>query len=138
MGLNVTTDDELIELAVNARLDAYAPCSKFQVGAALRCQSGAVFLGCNVENMSYGLTVCAERVAAAAAIAAGKRNFAKMAMVADSAMPIVPYGAYRQFLAEFNPDLRLLLRTTSGAVEVIGLRELLPHPRRGILGDSDV
>ena len=136
--MNVRSDDELIQLAVKARLRAYAPYSKFQVGAALRCQSGAVFLGCNVENISYGLTLCAERVAASAAIAAGERDFAEMAIVADSTAPIVPCGACRQFLAEFNPNLRLLLSTVAGVVEVVGLRELLPHPRRGILGNDDV
>ena len=136
--MSVTSDYELMQLAVKARLRAYAPYSKFQVGAALRCQSGAVFLGCNVENISYGLTLCAERVAASAAIAAGERNFAEMAIVADSRAPIVPCGACRQFLAEFNPDLRLLLGTVAGVIEVVGLRELLPHPRRGILGSDDV
>ena len=131
--MSVKHNEQLVEMAAAARLRAYSPYSEFQVGAALRTGSGAIFTGCNVENISYGLTICAERVAASAAVAAGERNFTEMAIVADSIEPIVPCGACRQFLAEFNPELRLTLATASGVVEVIGLRELLPHPRRGIL-----
>src|SRR5436853_1014874 len=98
---------KLIEAAAQARACAYAPYSKFSVGAALLTRSGNVFSGCNVENISLGLTICAERAAVAAAIAGGQKDFAAIAVVTDSQEPAVPCGGCRQVLAEFNPSLKI-------------------------------
>ncbi len=92
--------------ALGARLRAHAPYSQFQVGAALLCESGEIFLGCNVENVSYSLTICAERVAAASAIAAQYSRWT--AMVIASRGGVAPCGACRQFLAEFGNELRII------------------------------
>src|SRR4249919_1833259 len=88
-----------------AREHAYAPYSQFAVGAALLSESGEVYTGCNVENVSFGLTICAERSAVTAAIQAGCRKFVGIAIVADTVTPVVPCGACRQFLAEFCPEM---------------------------------
>src|SRR6266705_5579178 len=95
----------LIRAASAVRKQAYAPYSRFAVGAAVQCKSGAVFIGSNIENISYGLTICAERIAIGSAVAAGEREFVAIAVVADTIEPIVPCGACRQFLAEFSADL---------------------------------
>src|ERR1700724_2517409 len=97
------SDRELIEAAAQARANAYVPYSKFSVGAALLTTSGKVFLGCNVENVSLGLTLCAERSAVAAAIAGGQKDFVAIAVATDSREPAIPCGGCRQVLAEFNP-----------------------------------
>ena len=128
-----TQFDDLIRIALDARLRAYAPYSKFAVGAALQCKSGAVFAGSNIENISYGVTICAERVAIGTAVAAGEREFVAIAVVADTTEPIVPCGACRQFLAEFSPDLIIVSATVEGDRKVENLSHLLPEPKRGIL-----
>jgi cytidine deaminase len=128
-----TQSDKLIASALAARSRAYAPYSKFAVGAAIQCKSGAVFVGTNIENRSYGLTICAERVAIGSAIAAGQRDFVAIAVIADSDEPIVPCGACRQFLAEFAPDLIIVSATLSGQRKIENLSHLLPDPSRGIL-----
>lgn len=128
--------DALLVEATSARLRAYAPYSKFQVGAALLCESGKVFRGCNIENVSFGLTLCAERVCAGAAIAAGETNFQVVVVVADSADPVVPCGACRQFLAEFNPNLKVYGATLGGKIAKFDLSELLPRSAQGILEHS--
>src|SRR5438045_6059262 len=92
---------DLIQNALNGRLKAYAPYSRFAVGAAVQCKSGAIFAGSNIENISYGLTICAERIAIGSAVAAGEREFVAIAVAADTIEPIVPCGSFRQFLAEF-------------------------------------
>jgi cytidine deaminase len=109
------------------------PYSNFAVGAALLTRSGKVFTGCNVENLSYRLTICAEEAAAAAAIAAGERDFVAIAIVADSTEPAMPCGACRQVLAEFNPDLEVIMSTPAGRSETARLSELLPRAKQGIL-----
>lgn len=123
--------DKLVAAAWQARDAAYAPYSNFSVGAALLAADGRVFLGCNVENISYGLTNCAERVAVGAAIAAGAREFVAVAVVADTKVPISPCGACRQVLAEFGMP-RVMLATCGERLE-FGLDELLPRARTGIL-----
>jgi cytidine deaminase len=99
--------DELIHAAIDAQQRAYCPYSNFPVGAAIRTASGKIFQGCNVENVSYGLTICAERVAACSAVAAGEREFTDVAVVSNGG--VSPCGACRQFLAEFNPNLRIIM-----------------------------
>jgi cytidine deaminase len=99
--------DELIHAAIDAQQRAYCPYSNFPVGAAIRTASGKIFQGCNVENVSYGLTICAERVAACSAVAAGEPEFTDVAVVSNGG--VSPCGACRQFLAEFNPNLRIIM-----------------------------
>jgi cytidine deaminase len=125
------TDDELIAAAWDAREMAYAPYSKFHVGAALLASDGRIFPGCNVENISYGLTNCAERVAIGTAIAAGARSFEKVVVVADTAQPISPCGACRQVLAEFGVKSVILANRTQKVT--FSLEELLPRASTGIL-----
>jgi len=123
----------LIHAAQEARKNAHAPYSGFAVGAALLCEDGTVFTGCNVENLSFGLTICAERVAVGAAVAAGKRAFRCIAIVADSDEVISPCGACRQVLAEFNPALEIHSANLGGKAGVFSLAELLPRASTGIL-----
>lgn len=128
------TSEALLEHAAQARLRAYAPYSKFSVGAALLARNGVVSTGCNIENISFGLTICAERVAAGSAVADGLTDFAMLAIVSDSEEPILPCGACRQVLAEFSPDLRIVSGNLKGSLTEFGLAALLPNPRQGILG----
>jgi len=102
--------DQLIRAALDAQKRAYAPYSNFPVGAALRTASGKIYPGANVENASYSLAICAERVAASSAVAAGDRDFTDIAIVSRGGAP--PCGACRQFLAEFNPTLRVIMVDT--------------------------
>src|SRR6266480_6464887 len=124
---------DLIRNALGARLQAYAPYSRFAVGTAVQCKSGAVFIGSNIENISYELTICAERISIGSAVAAGQREFAAIAVVADTIEPIVPCGACRQFLAEFSPELIIVSATIMGGRKIENLSHLLPDPKRGIL-----
>jgi len=117
----------LIEAAKQARERAYAPYSHFAVGAALRTASGQLFSGCNVENASYGLTICAERVAIACAVAAGRREIVALAVVADTARPALPCGACRQVMVEFNPGMQVILTNLHGQVQITTAEELLPE-----------
>jgi cytidine deaminase len=120
-------DQTLIAAARQARQNAYAPYSGFAVGAALRARSGRVFTGSNVENVSYGLTICAERVAVVKAVSEGERDFEAIAVVSEGAA--APCGACRQVLAEFNPDLRVIVADAGGGdghYSVFPLSELLP------------
>ena len=125
--------DDLLALAINARAAAYAKYSKFAVGAALETRSGKVFTGCNVENLSYGLTICAERNAVFAAVAAGEREFARIVIVANSREPVTPCGACRQVLAEFADDLEVRSVNLQGDEYCANLRDLLPRAKAGIL-----
>jgi cytidine deaminase len=123
--------DLLLEAAWQARENAYAPYSNFAVGAALLAVDGRVFVGCNVENLSYGLTNCAERVAIGAAVAAGVRVFLGVAVVADTAVPISPCGACRQVLSEFGVPV-VMLANRAERLE-FHLDDLLPRASAGIL-----
>ena len=131
--------NELIGAASGARLQAYAPYSGFQVGAALATEAGKIYTGCNVENVSLGLTICAERSAIATTIAQGSKDFAAIAVVTAGKKPAIPCGACRQVLAEFNPSIKVLTATVDGKVQEFDLAELLPFPAQGILeGPRDV
>src|SRR4051794_15755845 len=116
-------NSELINLAKEVREHAHAPYSKFKVGAALRTASGRIFKGCNVENISYRLTCCAEQSAICAAVAEGEKEFVEIAVVTDSHKPAVPCGACRQTMAEFNPNIRVIMCTTAGQTETKMLGE---------------
>jgi cytidine deaminase len=129
-------NNSLVKAAVEARKAAYAPYSKFAVGVALLSKGGQVFKACNVENISLGLTICAERSAVAAAVAAGEKDFQAIAIVTNSKKPALPCGACRQVLAEFSPTMTIIAATTSGESEEFHLGELLPKPTQGIL-ESD-
>ena len=121
-------DEDLIKVAALQRQRAYAPYSKYRVGAAIRTKRNKVHAGTNVENASYGLTVCAERTAAFAAVNAGDKEFDAIAIVIDDDRLPTPCGACRQVLAEFSPEMRVILATTGGKRKVTTLAELLPDP----------
>ncbi|HJW50178.1 MAG TPA: cytidine deaminase [Candidatus Limnocylindria bacterium] len=121
-------DEELVRVASLARQRAHAPYSKYKVGAAIRTKRNKVHGGANVENASYGLTICAERTAAFAAVNAGDTAFDAIAIVIDDERLPTPCGACRQVLAEFSPEMRVILATTGGKRKVTTLRELLPDP----------
>jgi cytidine deaminase len=127
------TDQQLVTQAIEVAGRAYAPYSRFHVGAVLVGKDGRIFAGCNVENISFGLTICAERNAVFAAVAAGCRELERIVVVADTAVPASPCGACRQVLAEFNPDLEVVLANFRGLSETFPLSELLPRPCAGIL-----
>ena len=143
---------ELVEIAKKTGENAYAPYSNFKVGAALLTKSGNVYQGCNIENSSYGLTICAERVAISNAVSNGEKEFIKMAIVGSFAKGheretgeeniqeiakkdmqksediLLPCGACMQIMSEFNPDLELILLNTVGKIITINLKELFPKP----------
>lgn len=128
MSERATEDQAVAELVTRARAArerAYAPYSDFAVGAALRTEDGRVFDGANVENASYGLTICAERVAAAGAVAAGVRRIEAIAVVGGSTRPAAPCGACRQFLFEFNPEMLVVSESEAGQRKQWRLSELL-------------
>jgi cytidine deaminase len=125
MTLTSDTIQRLIAAAASARDRAYAPYSRYKVGAALLTDRGEVVTGCNVENASYGLGVCAERHAVGAAVALGARSFRAMAVVTDSSPPAPPCGACRQVLAEFG-DYPIILANTGEERRVTSIAELLP------------
>lgn len=122
--------DQLAEAALAARQAAYAPYSKFRVGAALLTEDGRIVGGCNVENASFGLCVCAERTAMATAVAARRRGFAAMAIATGASPPAPPCGMCRQFMAEFCVDLPLLLVNDRGERVRTRLGQLLPRAFR--------
>jgi cytidine deaminase len=130
------TEQQLVAQAMEVAGRAYAPYSKFLVGAVLVGKDGRIFAGCNVENISFGLTICAERNAVFAAVAAGCREFEKIVIVADTEVPASPCGACRQVLAEFDPDLEIVLANFRGQTEMFRLSQLLPRPTAGILDRS--
>jgi cytidine deaminase len=119
-------DLALLAFAREAQERAYAPYSGFKVGAAIFA-GGEIYQGCNIENASYGVTMCAEMSAAAAAVLAGNRDFDAIAIVGQSESPTVPCGRCRQVLAEFNPEMRIVIGGTTDEVRVYTLDELLPE-----------
>ena len=118
-------DLALLAFAREAQEKAYAPYSEFRVGAAVYA-GGEIYQGCNVENAAYGSSICAERGAAMAAVQAGNTFFDAIAVVGDSEDPTVPCGACRQFLAEFNPEMRVVMGARLDHVRASSLDELLP------------
>ncbi len=124
---NSNTLDRLVELAREACSNSYSPYSHFKVGAALLCANGKIFQGTNIENRSYGLTMCAERSAVAAAVSSGAREFDAVAIFSpDSEYPIPPCGACRQVLSEFGGAEMVILMACDKKVEKRTLKEILP------------
>ena len=121
-------DENLIKVAALQRQRAHAPYSKYKVGAAIRTKRNKIHAGANIENASYGLTVCAERTAVFACINSGDREFDAIAIVIDDERLPSPCGACRQVLAEFAPTMRVILATTGGLRKATTLTELLPDP----------
>lgn len=120
--------DPLLRAALDAREHAHAPFSNFRVGAAVEDSSGRIHTGCNVENATYGLTICAERVAVFKAISEGAREFRRVAVAADTDLLTPPCGACRQILWEFCGDIELVLVNPRGATETFRLKDLFPRP----------
>ena len=123
-------NSKLIEYAIEAQKNAYAPYSKFMVGAALLCSDGKVYTGCNIENSSYGASNCAERTAVFKAVSEGERNFEKIAIVSSSEDFTFPCGICRQVLWEFMPEGYVVLFSKSGGIKEFSVRELIPEAFR--------
>ena len=128
MSKGPNTEASLVEAARAAREHAVAPFSHFKVGAALETADGVVVTGCNVENASYGLTICAERVALVKALSEGHRRFTRIAVVADTESPTPPCGACRQMLWEYGGDLEVILANLTAVTAHHRLAGLFPHP----------
>jgi cytidine deaminase len=124
----LAASDRLIAAARQARAHAVAPFSRFKVGAALETESGEIVAGCNIENATYGLTLCAERVAMFKALSEGYRRFVRVVIVADTVAPTPPCGACRQILWEFGGDLEIVLANLTETTGVHRLKDLLPLP----------
>ena len=120
-------DKELIDAAIAVRENSYAPFSDFHVGAAIDTDDGEIVVGCNVESASYGLTVCAERVAIWKAISEGKKKIKCIAVVADTEELTPPCGVCRQIIWEFGGDVPVILANLNGKTETILMQELLPR-----------
>jgi cytidine deaminase len=118
---------ELIETAKTARLRSIAPFSNFLVGAAVKTDAGKVYTGCNVESASYGLTVCAERVAIWKALSEGERQFTELAIVADTSSLTPPCGTCRQIIWEFCKNATIVLANLRGETQTVSIKELLPR-----------
>ncbi|HID15266.1 MAG TPA: cytidine deaminase [Candidatus Atribacteria bacterium] len=119
--------EKAIEMALGVRELAYAPYSNFKVGAAIVTKDGKIFTGCNVENASYGLTICAERSAIFKAVSEGKRDFSSLIVVTDTEEPAAPCGACRQVIREFSKDLEIIMVNLKGKRVIKSLEELLPE-----------
>ncbi len=120
-------DTKLLNAADAAMEHAYAPYSRFKVGAALLCADGSVFTGCNVENSSYGASCCAERTAIFKAVSEGKKDFRAIAIVSSSGGETYPCGICRQVMTEFSPDMRVVLRGRDGKIVCYKVSDLLPE-----------
>lgn len=120
-------DHELLKIAFEASKNAYAPYSRFAVGAALECMDGTVFTGCNVENAALGSSICAERTAVCKAVSEGQTRFRRIAIYADSPNYCMPCGACRQVLAEFSTDMEVLCAKSGGRYVSYRMEQLLPH-----------
>lgn len=118
---------KLIKEAEKAKKMAYAPYSKFKVGAAVLSVGGEIFTGCNIENASFGLAVCAERVAIFKAISEGSTKFEAIAVIGDTDKPCSPCGACRQVISEFGEDIPLIMANLNGDVKIKKIKELLPE-----------
>ena len=116
---------KLMDCAIKARENAYSPYSHFAVGAALLCEDGTLFEGCNIENASYGLTNCAERTAIFKAVSEGHTKFKALAVVADTEGPCAPCGACRQVMVEFKIPL-IIMGNLMGDIKIVSIEELLP------------
>jgi cytidine deaminase len=125
--LSVRTSEELIKAAVEAREQAVAPYSKFKVGAVVETADGEIFKGCNIESSSYGLTVCAERVAIWKALSEGNRKFTRLVVVADTETLTPPCGTCRQIIWEFCRDATVIFANLHGQSESFNMAELLPR-----------
>ncbi|HLA48331.1 MAG: cytidine deaminase [Nitrospinae bacterium RIFCSPLOWO2_02_39_17] len=117
--------EDLLAEAKIVRKKAYAPYSNFKVGAAVLTIDGKIFTGCNVENSSYGLSICAERSAISNAISSGYKKFTKIAVVTDSEPPASPCGACRQVIFEFGDDIEVIMANLKGDIKVMKISELL-------------
>lgn len=120
-------EEQLISLARQAQKNAYTPYSAFKVGAALLTKEGQVFCGANVENASYGLTVCAERIAIFKAVSEGQRNFSAIAVVGSGTGFIRPCGACLQVMLEFNPTIKVIMTNELNDYQIVSLQDLLPY-----------
>lgn len=119
---------QLVRAARQARMRAFAPFSRFKVGAAVETRAGRIYTGCNIESATYGLTLCAERVAIFAAVAAGERKFRRIAVVADTGRLTPPCGACRQVMWELCGNSEVILANLRGKAQVVRSRDLLPRP----------
>jgi cytidine deaminase len=128
---------ELIDKAKETRERAFAPFSGFKVGAAVETESGEIYSGCNVESASYGLTICAERVAIFSAVAAGHKRIAAVAVVADSKELTAPCGACRQIIWEFGGDIPVIMENLAGDAKTVMMGKLLPLPFSSEYLDQD-
>ena len=120
-------DRELLNIAQEASTKAYAPYSNYRVGAALECEDGTVYSGCNVENAAYGECICAERCAVVKAVSEGRRAFRRIAIYAEGKNYAMPCGACRQVLAEFSPEMEVLSARAGGSYVSYPLNRLLPY-----------
>ncbi len=121
------TDRELMSMAKEAAKNSYSPYSRFAVGAALECEDGQVYTGCNVENAALGDTICAERTACCKAVSEGHRKFTRIAIYGAGENYCMPCGSCRQFLSEFSPDMEVMCAKAGDRYVSYRLNQLLPH-----------
>ena len=120
------TDRKMIDMAADAMANSYSPYSRFKVGASIECADGSVYTGCNIENASLGATICAEATALASAVAAGRREFKRIAIISEGTSYCFPCGTCRQLLHEFSPEMEVLSARADGRYVSYPLTALLP------------